>query len=88
MSPLLAAVLAACLPAAPSTPPAPVRVLHVGDSMVAAIELRPTERFVSLLGGVPGTAHVNAGVVGTGPDFHSLVIHRWTRRLPFQHVVQ
>jgi hypothetical protein len=65
-----------------------VRVLHVGDSMVAAFEVRQSQRFVSLLDGPAGTAHVNAGVQGTGPDFHYLVIRRWTRRLRFHQVVQ
>lgn len=43
---------------------------------------------MSLLRGPSGTAQVNVGVPGTGPDFHYLVIRRWTRRLRFHHVVQ
>lgn len=64
------------------------RVIHVGDSMVYGVGTAKPKRFTSLLQGrVPHAAHLNAGVPGSGTDFHYLVIKRWLARMKAHHVV-
>lgn len=59
-----------------------VRLLHVGDSMVEALQVGgPTgaRPFVGRLAGLlPGTGHVNGGVSGTGIDLQGLLLGEWT----------
>lgn len=63
------------------------RVLHVGDSMVEGVGIAKT--FVHLLSdGQGATAHINAGVSSTGPDYHSRVIDAWVSVADVSHVVQ
>ena len=61
-----------------------VSALHVGDSMVEAQAVGGATgqgSFVARLNRlVPGTAHVNGGVSGTGIDLQSLLVEQWTAR--------
>jgi len=64
------------------------RVIHVGDSMVYGVGTAKPKRFTSLLDGrIPRAAHHNAGVPGSGTDFHYLVIRRWLAHMKADHVV-
>ena len=74
-----------------AAPAGPLRLLHAGASLVEAQQVggplgeRP---FVSRLARLlPGTAHVNAGVSGTGADLQALLIEQWTARERFAGVV-
>ena len=66
----------------------PVRVLHVGDSMVFGAGVEPDEAFPAVLGRLePGVVHVNGGVNGTGPDYYYLLARSFLKGAGFQHVV-
>ena len=67
------------LPLPPST--APHRVLHLGDSMLAAAEVGDDRCFTSLLErDRPGETHYNLGADGTGPDVHYVQLLRFFAR--------
>jgi hypothetical protein len=54
------------------------RVLHVGDSMVAAGDVPAAAAFTALLSAAhPDEEHLNLGDVGTGPDAYYLILDRW-----------
>lgn len=66
----------------------PLRVLHVGDSMLEGAGLRPDQTLTAELGRLqPDVAHVNAGFGSTGTDFHLEVVRRWTALEDFDLVV-
>src|SRR5690606_22826772 len=49
----------------------PLKVLHVGDSMLEGAGVSPDETVTAELGRLqPDVAHVNAGYGGTGTDLH------------------
>jgi lysophospholipase L1-like esterase len=60
-------------------PPGTTRVvLHVGDSMVYGEGVGENEVFTSVLGRAePTTAHVNAGISGTGPQEYIALARAW-----------
>lgn len=63
------------------------RVLHVGDSLVYMTEPGGLT-FPEILSRMePGTAHINAGVPGMGPDYYYALMRSWLERLPVDLVV-
>jgi lysophospholipase L1-like esterase len=65
------------------------RVLHLGDSMVFGTGVARAERFDSLLASLePGTAQVNAGVPGTGPDYALLAMRSFVKAARFDLVIE
>ena len=63
-------------------------VLHVGDSMVHGTTLGLQHTFPSLLTALdPGTAHLNAGVPGTGPDYYYQLVFNWLEHMQVELVV-
>jgi hypothetical protein len=56
----------------------PLRVVHVGDSMVEGVGVRPEETFVAELNRrTSEVAHVNGGFNATAPDFYFALTRRW-----------
>jgi lysophospholipase L1-like esterase len=53
-------------------------VLHIGDSMVYGEGVKDDEMFTAVLGrSQPTTAHVNAGISGTGPQEYLAIGRAW-----------
>jgi len=66
----------------------PLRVLHLGDSMVEGDGVQPQDAFPKVLERLePDVAHINGGFGGTGPDFSLLLARRWLDRTPIDLVV-
>lgn len=63
------------------------RVLHVGDSMVAAADTDPGTSFEEVLARTVGGEHLNLGVSNTGTDFELLSLRGWVPRLTPDEVV-
>ena len=57
------------------------RVMHLGDSMVAAGDVGPGQGFADVLSQSTGDDHVNMGVSNSSTDLHLTVFRRWLRRL-------
>ena len=56
----------------------PVRVVHVGDSMVWGNGVSRDEAFPSLLEKLqPGVAHINSGTPAAGPDADLIIARQW-----------
>lgn len=63
-------------------------VLHVGDSMVRGTSEVRSHPFTATLEKLePDTAHVNGGVVDTGPDYYLALTLQWLELLSPQRVV-
>ena len=74
--------------APPPRRPGVRRVLHVGDSMLAALDVQRGQRYTSLLEALrPGEEHLNLGILSIGPDAELLVLRRWLGRLHPDEVV-
>lgn len=62
--------------------------LHVGDSMVHGSHVNPSLRFTALLNlWQKKIYHLNAGILGTGPDFQYLLIRRWSALVRMRRVL-
>lgn len=57
------------------------RVLHLGDSMVAAGDVGAGQGFADVLSQSTGDDHVNMGVSNSSTDLHLVVFRRWQGRL-------
>ncbi len=63
-------------------------VLHVGDSMVHGTTLERRRTFPALMSEMDGlTAHLNAGVPGTGPDYYYQLVLNWLEHIQVELVV-
>lgn len=63
-------------------------VLHVGDSMVHGTTLEQQLTFPALMTVMDqGTAHINAGVPGTGPDYYYQLTLNWLEHMQVELVV-
>ena len=75
------------LPAKFTPKPVPRHVLHVGDSMVYGMALDRTQTFAAVLNTLePDTQHIDAGIIGAGPDDYVAMVDVWTRKTPVDHV--
>lgn len=64
-----------------ATLPSGRRVLHLGDSMVAAGDVGFGEGFADVLSRETGDAHINLGVSNSSTDLHLMVFRTWQPRI-------
>jgi hypothetical protein len=69
-------------PPFPPKAPGKRRILHLGDSMTAGIDVPRDARFPALLERArPGEEHINLGVLSIGTDAELVIARRWIDRL-------
>lgn len=76
------------LPATFRPRPVPRHTLHIGDSMVYGMGLERTQTVAAELSRLePTVEHINAGIIGAGPDEYVALVDAWTERTAIDHVV-
>jgi hypothetical protein len=64
------------------------RVLHVGDSMTASLDVKRSARFPALLERARSDQeHLNLGVLNLGTDAELVIVRRWMDRLDADEIV-